>query len=164
MASKKINGQQWLADKLGVTQPRVVALVNDPDWPFGKGPWKQSDLPKIRGHMSARRAMANATSATAEDDEPSLGDYAKTPERKAKLELIIERTAKIRLERELLAGGYLKKEQVEADRAARVYAVRAKLQELPLRAALIANKSETECAAIVGDWMKEVCDYFADGK
>lgn len=154
-----IQGQLWLAKKLGISQPRVAKLVKDPDWPFGKGPWKAGDVPAIQRHMSERRAGNNATAESADDN--AIAALSRNPEKVARIKLVVERTAKIKLERELLAGGYLKKEDVEKDRITRVYAVRAKMMEIPLRCSLIAHKSEAECEAILTDWMKDVCDHFA---
>jgi hypothetical protein len=161
-------GQVWLAKELGVTQQRVSKLASSEDWTFGKGPWTDAQVPKIKAHVKARRTLNNATAGAY--DEPQIDEtddaiksLSKNPERVARIKLIIERTAKLKLERELLAGGYIRKEDADKESVARVYSVRAKLQEIPLRASLIAHKSETECEAIISDWMREVCDFYANG-
>lgn len=158
--------QTWLATQLGISQQRLSKLVNSDGWRFGRGPWTWKQLPAIRAHVNERRALNNATAGAFDEDGKEATDatieaLSKNPERVAKIKLIIERTAKLKLERELLAGGYLKKEDVDANRVAQIHAVRAKMQEIPLRASLLAHKPEPAITAILTEWMKEVCDYFA---
>ena len=88
-----------------------------------------------------------------------LGDQR---EQEARIKLIVERTAKLKLEREIAAGCYVRKEDVEEAAVRKVYAARALLQEIPLRASLIAHRPERECERILTDWVKEVCDYYAN--
>jgi hypothetical protein len=149
-----------------VSQPRISQIIKSGDWPFGKGPWTQAQLPAIEAHLKDRRSSNNATAGHEEESsstEDAIAALSKNPERVARIKLLIERTAKIKLERELLAGGYIKREEAERQSLARTYSIRAKLQEVPLRSSLIAHKSEAECERILSDWMREVCDYYANG-
>lgn len=157
-------GRTWLAKQVDVSVQRLGELVRE-----GRAPKKEkytaADAKSLKAHLLESRAANNATAGDLEEsgDESAIEALSKNPERVARIKLIIERTAKLKLERELLAGGYVKKEDVEKDRLARVYSVRAKLQEIPLRASLIAMKTEAECERILGDWAREVCDYYANG-
>lgn len=160
-----------MAGRLGITEPTLSVAINRDDWTFGRAPWTAAQVQAIRVELADRRARHNATSGKVEDeadggDETAADAIAKlvrNPEKAARVKLIVERTAKIKLERELLAGGYVAKADVDKDMQSRVFSVRAKLGELPLRASLIAHKTETECERILIDWAKEVCDYYANG-
>lgn len=166
MAAKK-GSQTWLAERLGITQGRVSQLVKDGRIPR-RATYTEADVKAAKQTLREARAGANRTVSQVEDEAESGNDSAiqalsKNPERVARIKLLIERTAKLKLERELLAGGYVKKEDADKEAVGRVFSVRAKLQEIPLRASLIAHKSEAECERILTDWMREVCDYYANG-
>ena|SRR5687768_6043116 len=160
----KGRGQSWLAEQAGVSQPRISKLVSDGRIPR-KQEYTEADVVAAIAMLDEGRATANATASDLEasGDESAIQALSKNPERVARIKLIIERTAKLKLERELLAGGYIRKEESDKDKIARVFSVRAKLQEIPLRSSLIAHKSEAECERILADWMREVCDYYANG-
>jgi hypothetical protein len=155
-------GQGWLAKQLGVSQPRVSKLVSEGRIPR-KASYNEADVKATRAHLKASRAGANATAGQSDDAEDAIASLSKNPEKVARIKLIVERTAKIKLERELLAGGYVKKEDVDRDNAAKVYSLRNKLGELPLRSALLLGKSETELEQALRNWVNEVCDYYAGG-
>lgn len=156
----KGHGQAWLAEGI-CSQPRIAELVAEGRI-VKKKSYTSADRKALRAMLQEARALNNATAGD-EDNETAIQSLSRNPERIAKIKLIVERTAKIKLERELLAGGYLKKEDVERDLQARVYSVRAKMQELPLRAALIANRSEAECEGIIESWVKEICEHYSSG-
>lgn len=160
---KTYRTQAEKAKRFGVSQPRVSQLEKDGRIP--RGDVTEADAKRIGRQLNDARAANNASAAGLEEsgDEDAIQALSKNPERVARIKLIIERTAKLKLEREMLAGGFLKKEDVDKEATARVFSVRAKMQEIPLRASLIAHKSEAECERILNDWMREVCDYYANG-
>lgn len=160
----KGRGQGWLAGQCKVSQPRISQLVSEGRIPR-RASYSPEDVARAKAMLLDGRAGNNATAADLEasGDETAIQALSKNPERVARIKLIIERTAKLKLERELLAGGYIKKEDADKEKVGRVYSVRAKLQEIPLRASLVAHKSEAECERILTDWMREVCDYYANG-
>ena len=162
---KTYSNQKKLAARLKVSAPRLSELMAESDWSFGKAPWSESQAAKIDAHMKARRAVNNATAAVVEEtaDDAAIAAMSKNPERVARIKLIIARTAKITLDREVLAGGYIRREDVERENVARVYSVRAKLQELPLRASLLAHKSEAEIERQLTEIAREICDHYAGG-
>jgi hypothetical protein len=160
--------QAWLALQLGISQPRVSTLVSEPDWPFARSSWSVKDVAAIRSYLQDRRATNNASIAADEDagDDAAIAQIAainRSPERVARIKYLIEQTAKVKLQRELLAGVYVRREDVEKERVARVFSVRSKLGELPGRAAQIAGRDATECERILADWVREICDYYATG-
>ena len=114
--------------------------------------------------MQDKRANANATASA--EPEPSDRDLAireltANPEKAARIKLLIARTSKIEMERSLLAGEYVKREDLKRDQVAKVLAVKTKLVEFPRRAALIANRSVVEVEAVLTEWMQEACAAFA---
>src|SRR5688572_3570270 len=133
--------QSEKAKRFGVTQQRVSELQREGRIP--SGPITEAKAGEVEQQLAEARSVNNATAATVEEsaDDPELREMEKKyPERAVRIKLIIERTAKIRLERQMLAGGYRKREDVEKEDVAKVYSVRAKLQEIPLRSSLIAHK------------------------
>jgi hypothetical protein len=157
-------GQAWLGKRLGISQGRVSQLVTQGRIPR-KAAYTDADVRKLKPRLMDDRAANNAASVEMEEggEDDAIKALSRNPERIARIKLLVERTAKIKLERELLAGGYIKKEEAERERVARIFSVRAKLQEIPLRSSLIAHRSEAECERILTDWVKEVCDFYAGG-
>jgi hypothetical protein len=159
--------QSDLSGRLRISQQRLSKLLRDPEWRWGRGPWTEDQADEADAWLAGRREANNATAGMDSGgvgDAQQLEELKRNPEKLARLRLIIERTAKVKLERELLAGNYLKREQVAREQVSKVYAVRAKLQELPLRAHLLVGKTEAECEAVLIGWMREVCEFFAGGE
>src|SRR5579862_147869 len=118
------NNATWLAGKLGITKQRVSQLKQQEEWRWGDGPYNIAQAKQIKAWIDDKRALNNAASSVFSEDEDavsSIDSLARSPERVAKIKLIIERTAKIKLEREMLAGGFVRKEEVERIELARVY-------------------------------------------
>ncbi len=144
MSKRQIKTVTELAAKVGRDKSSVSRWIAREDWPFGQAPWPLAIVPKVEAWWDEHIGI-----------NPTLQD--------AKLNLLIERAAKVRMERELLAGLYMKKEEVERGQVQRIYSVRAKMQEVPLRAHLLVGKTEMEIEAILTDWMRGICDYYANG-
>jgi transcriptional regulator with XRE-family HTH domain len=165
-ASATLN-QNALASRLGCTPARVSQYLRRSDWPFGQGEWDEAEVPSIKRWREALRAGANATASSAgpsegESDPASAIERLKqNPERYARVRLMLERTAALKFQREQAEGKFIDKDEVERGRVQRVLAVRSKLEELSSRSALIAMKPETECAKILDQWAKEICNHFA---
>jgi hypothetical protein len=165
----RAGSQGWLALQLGITQQRVSELAQDPDWKWGNSSFTEKNVAEIRPWIASRRELNNATAGAYDEDpaptgnEDALKALSRNPERVARIKLLIERTAKIKLDRELLSGGYIKKEEADKDKVRKVFSVRQKMQEIPMRASLIANQPEAECEKILSEWMREIADYFAGG-
>lgn len=158
--------QKALADAVGLSPGRISQIVNGGGWPFGRGPWSRADVDAIRGHIASRRSENNATavaSATAEGviDDGLRALHSLTPLNKAKLKLTLERAASVKFDRELKAGGFVQREEIERERVARVFAIRGRLSDLPLRAHLLVGKSEREIEVAIREWAREICNFFA---
>lgn len=160
---KLLAGQTGLATALGVTQQRVSELVREGRIPR-KAKYTADDAKAAREMLTVARAGNNATAGNDDDDPEGAVERLKlNPEKLARIKFLIERTAKVKLERELLAGGYVKKTDVQAGLLARVYSIRARLAELPLRAHLLIGKTEVEIESILRDFARETCDHYANG-
>jgi hypothetical protein len=87
-----------------------------------------------------------------------------SPERRAKLELLIERAADIRLRRELKLGLYVKREDVDRGQVERVVAVGRKMRTINTLAVTLAPITDPRrCEEILEGWAQAVCNSFASG-
>ena len=163
-ASAMLN-QSQLAARLGCSQVRVSQYTRHADWCFGPAPWPENLVSSIARWKLAHRADANATASSTDDNstdaESAIAKLKLNPERYARVRLTLERTASLKFQREQMEGKLLDRDEVERGRVQRVLAVRSKLEELSSRSALIAMKPETECAKILDQWAKEICNHFA---
>lgn len=177
----KIDGisQRELARQLGRSAKSVNKQVARDAWPFGKAPWPESLLPELRayfdrlpadnntradkpktessGKVGAADAPASTVPDTSEDAVRSLSS-------RAKLQLIVERAAKVKLERGILEGKYLVAEEVEAGRAARVLAVKTALLNLPESGVvelIRASTNDAEAKRVLLDRLMDICHEFA---
>lgn len=124
---------------------------------------------RTKGQAEEAAAASSAVTSTApsspngvpEDSESGIRQLRLNPEKAARVRYLIEKTAAVKLDRELKAGGWLKREDVDAANVRKVYAVRSKLQELPMRADLLLGKTTVEIESALTEWMKEVCEFFA---
>lgn len=177
--------QKWLADYLGVSQPRISELMKDPEWRWAKGNWSDKDAMGIRRWLNKRRSENNATAdVTDEAAGDVLGTLRKDPVKVAKLKKLVEETALIKLNRELKLGNYILKSEVEDQRIQRIEAVKLKMQQIPLRCkdllalfhAAIAKQIqelatiksieeglEGRLESLLMNWMKEICNAYARG-
>lgn len=160
--AKSYDSQEKLAKRLGVNQQRVSQLVNDPDWSHGRGPWTEVDAKRIEKELVERRSTNNRTAGDSDDDdaESTVRSITKNPEKIARIRLLISRDAKIKAETAILTGDWVKREDVKTQNIAKALSLRGKTQEIPLRAALIAGKTEIECERVLIEWMKEICELY----
>jgi hypothetical protein len=154
MARRRVEkrNQDWLARQLKVKQQRVSQLIRREGWRWGAGNWSDAQLEEIQvwhaGLREENPATASEPGAIAVTANPiaeaTLGDVidphellklVSKPEQRIKLAGVIERMAKVKVDRELLLGGYQKREEVNAGRIARVQAVRARAARLALAGA-----------------------------
>lgn len=155
-----------LARAVGVVRPRMSEDVNDPAWPFGPGPWPASDVPRIQAwrteqHPASPQAKADFDSATSGDMDAAEFVRRMNPERKAKFQYIVEKVTNLRLEREMMLKGYLKKDDVEDGLVRRIHAVKSGLYSLRMRAAELVGKNETEIAAMLTEFADELCRLYS---
>jgi len=181
---KSVRGQAWLAKKLKISQPRVCKLMKREGWRWKRSGWSTADVRAIRKWLDELREENPATADVGgggggggagageigdvhgladlgdEIDPQALLKLVHKPESRLKLMGVIERAAKVKVDRELLLGGYLKKEDVEAGRVARVQAVRQELSNVRLLAMKLQGKSVVEMEKDLEEWAREVCRKF----
>lgn len=169
LAAKR--GQGWLASLLGVSQQRVSKLVAREGWRWGKADWTDAQVVEIRAFVESLRAENNATAANTGETPVPLGagdivdprellKLVDSPKDRIKLIAIVERAAKVQLDRELLLGGFVKKDIVEAERIARVQAVRAELGNIRLLAIRLEGRTAREIETELENWAQDVCRTF----
>src|SRR5689334_7738667 len=105
MAAATITGQRALAKLLGVSAKTVNKYINGGDWTFHKSKWSRSELPKIKAwrlrHYPPEGQQAEDDSG---DDDPVENIRSMPPIKRAQLSVLVERAAKLKMQRELLLG------------------------------------------------------------
>jgi hypothetical protein len=82
-------------------------------------------------------------------------------DQRTKLALMIERLAKLKLQREIMLGNFVDREGVESLRVEAIARTKAKLTELPMRAAQLVGMAEGDIAAALRAWAMEVVSMYA---
>jgi hypothetical protein len=156
--TKQITSIRDLARAMKLDEKSVRKYLADDRWMFKRTPpWPRSIVPKA----DTWRKL-NLEQQPDGDEVDALEGLS--AERKTKLRLIIERTAKVRLERELLAGKYLKRDDVEADLIGRASEAKQTLQVITGLAPRLVGKSEAEVRALLADHVDLVCRTLSTGK
>lgn len=177
--------QAWLAKRLKITQQRVSALLKREGWRWPKWGWTDAEVDEIRAWHRGLREENPATASDPmagvavggdsvaaaageiDDDETDPRELLKritNPEKRIKLAGVIERAAKCQVDRELLLGGYLKKEDVEARDVRKVQAVRQELSNVRLLALKMEGMDLIERERVLEDWARGVCQKFERGE
>lgn len=154
-----------LATRIGVSRQRVSTLIRARWWAWGRGPWTEDEADEIADTLAERRRVCNAAPGrdSGEGTEPAERRKAREEGRAIDREIAIERLQLMKIQRGKSAGEWVKADEAEAQAIAGILAVRAKLQEIPQRAALLAHKSEADITATLKTWMAEVGDFYARG-
>ncbi len=126
-----------------------------------------------RGVRKAGRAARGAALASPPgmmgELEEEFEQLKRSPVQRMKFNIMVEKYATMKLDREMKLGDWLKKSEVEEGRIARVHAVKAKCMEFPARADLIGAElglSESQVRgleAAIEAMMRELCEHFANG-
>jgi len=145
-------GDPRAARAIGVSQPIVSKYTRDDRWEFGGGPWTATEVKEIRAW---RRRHYPA------DDDPLAELQDLSQERRAKLQLVVERTIAVKFKNQLAAGGLLDKHEVERGRVERVAAVKAAMMAIRHLAVKMEGKGLQEREQILEDWARGVCNRFA---
>jgi hypothetical protein len=149
---RKTGTVTWLSLQLKCSRGTLDKYFADPMWEWGKSPFTAAQVPQIAAWIEERKTT------------DAGGRRAANSSLQAARARLLEAQAIAKERANAIADGKLiSREEVEADAVARVLSVKNKMLELPLRAALIAGKSEMECEAIIRSWVKEICDYYANG-
>jgi hypothetical protein len=167
MRQKPTRNHAWLAKRLGVDRSRVSRYTTHPDWRWGDGDWTNAQVAEIKAWRRARRSLANATSTAelaAVDFDPANPEASLAAlgiDQRTKLALMIERLAKLKLQREIMLGNFVDREGVESLRVEAIARTKAKLTELPMRAAQLVGMAEGDIAAALRAWAMEVVSMYA---
>jgi len=144
------------------------------DWPFGdEPPWIIEDVKRWRNFTLSPnpaneaadvppkdRAHAPATAATLDDHTPGEPISA---ERKAKLAIALERAALLRIQREILAGKHVPKDEAEQRVIETIHAVKSAMLALPRMVRQeLANQPPEQIEAVLTARVIEMCNGFAD--
>ena len=158
MKAKPINSNRSLAQRIGCDERTVRGWLRDGRWPFARtAPWLLSELPAMKRWRAATLEQQHDANG---DDEALAGLSA---ERREKVELIIERKLKVRLERELLAGRYLLRETAQADLLTRANEAKATLQGITGLAPRLVGKDEAEVRRLLDEHVRLCCGILANG-
>lgn len=176
-----------LAAAVGVKRQAVQTWIKRPEWKFGKqGPWNIADVRRWRAatFMESHRQRGTKTkaarkpsppqppaTAAAEPDATSADAKALDVELKgmdaekaARIRLLLARASSVEFDRQVKGGRYLRREDVERGRVARIHAVRSRLQALPRQAASdLVGLDETQIESVLREHCDAICTAFADG-
>lgn len=159
--NRKITSIRALAKALRRSHVAVRAnWLTHPAWPFAKSPpWDGADVPRMKAW--AATAFEQQPEPTDPDTAAAMKDLS--PERQAKLALVIERTAKVKLERELLAGRYIPRERVESDLLGRATEARRTLEAITSLAPRLAGRDEQHIRGELEAAVEHVCRLLSEG-
>ncbi len=163
---EKVDSIRKLAQAVGRSHAAVESWVRRPDWPFPqRGDWTAL-VPQIRDWMARTLSPNPATPLATLPPSPSasdpLADLRLSPERMAKVQLLITRRAKLELERLILAGDYINKAEEARRDQDKIYVVKTALSNLTRRLPpLLYGKSLAEMERIIAESMEWICNGFA---
>lgn len=150
-----MTSNRQLAAVLGISEAAVRDRLADERWPFGRGPWDTSLVPKMRqwAKVTLSPNPAAGRAGRALEGELSL-------ERKAKLSIAVEKAKRLRFEREREQGLYHRVDECQARGVAKVHAVRSALGALARSLHVKLNLTD-EQARVVESMCARLCDTFA---
>ena len=163
--SKPWRALRSLAKGIGRQVSNAHRIVHREDWPFGTRPNKrwtvENVLPWVAANVRSNKADP--------DNEQATLPFATGPlsqKGQAELRLLRERTAKVRMDRHIKAGLYMDRETVEAERLARIQAVKSALLALPRsvaqRADWLPSKSLSRLNTLLEKLVNDLLERFAD--
>lgn len=139
--TQTIKGTRELGELLGTSHVAVSKWIKRPEWKFGPGPWKVSQLPAIQKWRELNLAPANVAT-------PESTDVSQLPPlKKAKLKIDIERGKLLEHANKLNASEYHKVADCDARHLEQITDARRRLlavaDGLPFEAdvkALVKNR------------------------
>lgn len=153
-------GISELARRLGRNHGVVSRWVQRPDWRWGKGPWRKAEVEEIAAW--AKGLQENR----AGDEEKELAGRVGKAMAAAKYSLIKERTAMIKLMREIKEKEYVLRQAHEEEKAKQWAAVKKALMQLPraLRQILADTVDPGKCEDILVNALRVVCNEGFEGQ
>lgn len=147
--------QSELAGALGISRTAVRKMTAKPDCPVqGPGPWPSSKLEEVKRWRAELRSPPTGTVAVPRDIEST--------NRAVETKLKLERMLKVKLEREILQGEWVSREDVERGRAERIRYFRESLENWPaeLAAPLAALTDPRDVQSFLADRISELLDEY----
>lgn len=157
-----------------MSRKTVTQWVKRADWPVRRrAPWSWADVHKIRewrkglSGAAEREADQADTADTAGGGNGVLEALQASPERLAKLRLLLTRREILELDRAIKAGEYVKLADVEAGRVARIQAVKTMLlnqrQRVEIRVRTVVKNEKTiaKIGAIIDTEARRILKTFA---
>jgi len=156
----RAKSQRELARAVGRSAAAVNGWLKRRDWPFPR------QAPKRGWDVAAVKAWAETTlspdpAAEAADAALARVDGKPMDEmQRAKLHVLVERAAKLRLEREIRQREYVHREQVQREVSRLIHAAKAELLNLPR---CITPRLPPEVEQVVMAGVRDVLDRLAEG-
>lgn len=151
-----IKTQRELADAAGISFSGIRKLLYHPDCPIERtGTWSAS---QVRHFLSWHSTLQEDRSA--DDYQPQ--NAAASPARVAEIRLKIERMKKLQIERKILEGHYIERDNVESGWVQRAEFFRQSMEALPAdMARKLEGRSAVEIEAILKDSINGIIDSYA---
>lgn len=158
----RIDSLRKLARAVGRSHAAVESWVRRPDWPFPRrGDWTEL-VPQIQDWMARTLSPNPAWPPGQPPAGDALADLRLSPERLAKVQLLITRRAKLELERLILAGDYINKAEEARRDLDKIFLVKSALNNLTRRLPpLLAGQSLAEMERILAENMEVIGHAFA---
>lgn len=119
-----ITTQYALGEAVGRSDTVICQCRKRSDWPVSKyPPWNAADVEKLREYFKVRRAKA-LLGGNNQPDDPDVKQLEESPERQAKLRILIAKASRFEFQQAVLEGRFIPKQRVEEDRARRILAVK----------------------------------------
>lgn len=156
-----IKSVRALARAVKRDESAVRKWLKNPDWPFGSGPWKESQLALIKAWAQTNLAPNMATEDVM---GTSNGGDGSSKMHQAKLLVLIERARAMKFERELREGKYHPVETCMERRVRQIRAFREALQIVGMRLAPgLVGCSANQIEEAINNELRTICEEFASG-
>jgi hypothetical protein len=149
----KVKTQAELAAAVGKSQQAIGKWIHDDRWPFARtGPWDVAKVKAWAARTLSPNPAAPAVEAIAGVEQPPQppGAPGLSVERQVKVKIGLERGKLLELQRQILNGEYLLRDEVERVEMAWMTAIRTRFIEMPdCLAGLSTEQRETVRQAVV---------------
>jgi hypothetical protein len=168
-----IGGLRGLAVALrehGVTRSHaaLARIVKDPRWHAGgfsdRAPWPTKQLPAMARLIGSAFQEDRSRADAGDEDEAPAKDLVKATA-VAKLGVLVERKATLKVNREIKLAQFVAREEAEAAAAVKWRAVKAALQQIPkaLRQLLADTSDPGRIEDILATALRRICDDAFEG-
>ena len=155
---QQITSARQLAELVERSNVAVSKWLKDSRWQFGPPPWPRAVVPQIKAWAAEMLAPNPAAGMVAADPMD-----ART-ERRAKIRLLIERGTKLQIERQLLTGDLIRRQDVEDRECRQAQAVKQELMGAKLLALKMEGLTLLQREILLENWARGVCNKFATAR